>query len=51
MYYIYCVYADALRGLKKLLDSLELESQVVVSPATWALGTEPGSSAKSSECC
>lgn len=50
MYYIYC-HADALRAHKRVLNPSELEFQVVVSPDMWARGTEPGSSAKSSECC
>lgn len=40
-----CMYmsVDALRDQKKVLDSLELELQTVLSCLSWVLGTKLGS--------
>ena len=40
-----CVSCDH-QGLKKVLDSLELQVQAVISHLTWAVGAELGSSAR-----
>lgn len=44
-----CMDTGSYGGQKSVLDSLELDVQVVTSCLTWAVGTKPGPSAKAAD--